>query len=54
MIKRLQDNNDLDEEYFQIIASKKTIQNKKRLEKILNERQENSKFVSKLLKQLDI
>lgn len=54
VIKRLQANNDLDEEYFQIIASKKTIQNKKRLGKILVDRQENSKIVSKLLKQLEI
>ena len=53
VIKRLQANNDLDEEYFQIIASKKT-QNKKRLDEILNEREENSKIVSKLLKQLEI
>ncbi len=53
VIKRLQANNDLDEEYFQIVASKKT-QNKKRLDEILSERQENSKIVSKLLKQLEI
>ena len=53
VIKRLQANNDLDEEYFQIIASKKT-QNKKRLDEILSERQINSKIVSKLLKQLEI
>ncbi len=53
VIKRLQANNDLDEEYFQIVASKKT-QNKKRLEEILSEREENSKIVSKLLKQLEI
>lgn len=54
VIKRLQANNDLDEEYFQIIASNKTVQNKKRLDDILNERQENSKIASKLLKQLEI
>ena len=54
VIKRLQANNDLDEEYFQIIASKKSTQKKKRLDEILNERQENSKIVSKLLKQLEI
>ena len=54
VIKRLQSNNDLDEEYFQIIASKKSIQKKKRLDEILSERQENSKIVSKLLKQLEI
>ena len=53
VIKRLQANNDLDEEYFHIVTSKKT-QNKKRLDEILNERQENSKVVSKLLKQLEI
>ncbi len=53
VIKRLQANNDLDEEYFQIVASKKT-QNKKRLDEILSERQENTKIVSKLLKQLEI
>ncbi len=53
VIKRLQANNDLDEEYFQIVASKKT-QNKKRSDEILSERQENSKIVSKLLKQLEI
>ncbi len=34
VIKRLQANNDLDEEYFQIVASKKT-QKKKRVDKIL-------------------
>ncbi len=53
VIKRLQANNDLDEEYFQIVASKKT-QSKKRLDEILSERQENTKIVSKLLKQLEI
>ena len=53
VIKRLQANNDLDEEYFQILASKKT-QNTKRLDYILKERQENSKIASKLLKQLEI
>ena len=52
VIKRLQANNDLDEEYFQIVASKKT-QNKKRHDEILSERQENSKIVSRLLKQLE-
>ncbi|MFQ5572846.1 MAG: hydrolase [Nitrosopumilaceae archaeon] len=53
VIKRLQANNDLDDEYFQIVASKK-VQNKKRLDEILSERQENSKIASKLLKQLEI
>jgi len=54
IIKRLQTNNDLDEEYFQIIKSKKSATKKKRLEKILNERKENTKIVNRLLKQLEI
>ena len=54
IIKRLQSNNDLDEEYFQIIESKKSDKKKKRLEKILNERKENAKIVNRLLKQLEI
>jgi len=54
IIKRLQSNNDLDEEYFQIIESKKSVKKKKRLEKILNERKENAKIVNLLLKQLEI
>ena len=54
IIKRLQTNNDLDEEYFQIIESKKLATKKKRLEKILNERKENTKIVNRLLKQLEI
>ena len=54
IIKRLQSNNDLDEEYFQIIESKKSATKKKRLEKILIERKENTKIVNRLLKQLEI
>jgi len=54
IIKRLQSNNDLDEEYFQIIESKKSAKKKKRLEKILNERKENAKIVNRLLKQLEL
>lgn len=53
IIKRLQSNNDLDEEYFQIIESKKLATKKKRLEKIFNERKENAKIVNRLLKQLE-
>ena len=51
VIKRLQANNDLDDEYFQII--KKDEKNKIRLDKILNERTENSKIVGRLLEQLE-
>ncbi len=50
VIKRLQANNDLDEEYFQIVE--KDNKNETRLKEILNERTENSKIVGRLLEQL--
>jgi len=52
VIKRLQANNDLDKEYFQIISSNDKTKNQ-RLEKILGERKENAKIVSRLLEQLE-
>jgi len=52
VIKRLQANNDLDKEYFQIISSEGKTK-EQRIEKILEERQENAKIVSRLLKQLE-
>jgi hypothetical protein len=53
IIKRLQANNTLDEEYFQIVSGKQQRDvDKKRLGKILEERQENSKIVAKLLEKL--
>ena len=51
VIKRLQNNNDLDEEYFQIIT--KDTKNQKRLDEIMKERTENSKIVTRLLQQLE-
>jgi len=51
VIKRLQANNDLDEEYFKIIKNDK--KNETRLNEILNERTENSKIVGRLLEQLE-
>ncbi len=51
VIKRLQANNDLDEEYFQIIE--KDNKNESRLKEILNERTENLKIVGRLLEQLE-
>ncbi len=51
VIKRLQANNDLDEEYFQIVE--KDNKNETRLKEILNERSENSKIVGRLLEQLE-
>ncbi|MGV7226879.1 MAG: hydrolase [Nitrosopumilus sp.] len=51
VIKRLQANNDLDEEYFQIISSES--KNEKRIKEILAERNENAKIVGRLLEQLE-
>jgi hypothetical protein len=50
VIKRLQTNNDLDEEYFEIMQ--KDDKNNKRIQDIINEREENSKIVGRLLEQL--
>ena len=54
IIKRLQSNNDLDTEYFQIISNKiKSKINDSRLNKITKEREENSEIISRLLKQIE-
>jgi len=53
VIKRLQANNDLDEEYFQIVSKEKSNQNIGRLSEILDERRENGNIVNRLLKQLE-
>ncbi len=54
IIKRYQANNELDEEYFQLVADEnKKSANKKRLEKILVERSENGKIVTRLLEKLN-
>jgi len=52
VIKRLQTNNDLDEEYFQILSN--GIKNENRISEIQNERAENAKIVGRLLEQLEI
>ena len=55
VIKRLQANNDLNDEYFQIVSSeKKTKEKKKRLDDIIQERTENAKIAGRLLNQLQI
>lgn len=55
VVKRLQKNSDLDQEYFQLVESRADSDlKKKRLEAILKERQENGRIVTKLLKQLEI
>ena len=51
VVKRLQTNNDLDEEYFQIINEKGK---GKRIDEIQIEREENAKIVGRLLEQLEI
>jgi hypothetical protein len=51
VIKRLQANNDLDEEYFQIIS--KEDKNDIRIDEIMGERTENAKIVGRLLGQLE-
>ena len=54
VIKRLQSNNDLDAEYFQIISkdSRSDIEDS-RLDKITKEREENADIVSRLIKQIE-
>jgi hypothetical protein len=51
VVKRLQANNDLDEEYFQILSS--GVKKEKRVTEIQNERTENAKIVGRLLEQLE-
>ena len=51
VVKRLQANNDLDEEYFQMISNEKI--DDKRIDQIMSERTENAKIVGRLLEQLE-
>ncbi|MGY5144153.1 MAG: hydrolase [Candidatus Nitrosopumilus sp. bin_32a] len=51
VIKRLQANNDLDEEYFQIISNE--TKNDIRVNQIMSERTENAKIVGRLLEKLE-
>jgi hypothetical protein len=52
VIKRLQANSDLDEEYFEIVTKKES--NESRLNEILVQRKENSEIVGRLLEQLQV
>ncbi len=55
IIKRFQANNELDEEYFQLISNvKKREVDKKRLEDISKKREENGKIITRLLEKLEI
>ena len=51
VIKRLQANNDLDEEYFQIISN--GTKNNIRIKAIMDERAENAKIIGRLLEKLE-
>lgn len=51
VIKRLQANNDLNDEYFEIVANDN--KNETRLKEIIDERTENAKIVGRLLEQLE-
>ena len=54
IIKRLQSNNDLDTEYFQIMSKEnKTETENNRLDEITKERKDNAEVVSRLLKQIE-
>lgn len=54
VVKRLQANNDLDEEYLQIIAKGNVEEKKSRIDEILKERTENAKIVGRLLEKLEV
>ena len=54
VVKRLQNNNNLDTEYFKLISSENIRTKKARLDEIMKEREENSKIVGRLLEQLEI
>ena len=51
IVKRLNENNTLDEEYFALITS--SGKNGGRIQQILDKRKENSEVVSRLLSQLE-
>ncbi len=55
IIKRLQSNNSLDEEYFQLVSAEQKSENgKKRLDEIIALREDNNKVVAKLLEKLEV
>ena len=54
IVKRFQANNELDEEYLQLISNiKKREVDKKRLEDISKKREENGKIITRLLEKLE-
>lgn len=53
VVKRLQANSDLDEEYMRIIASGRAAERPARLEEIAAERKGNAEVAARLLRQLE-
>ena len=54
IIKRLQSNNELDTEYFQILKKDtRSVNDNSRLDDITNQREENAKIVSRLLEKIE-
>lgn len=53
VVKRLQANNDLDSEYFQMASMENARPTKSQMEQIMTQREENAKIVGRLLEQLD-
>tara|TARA_B100000029_G_scaffold505849_1_gene587324 strand:+ start:1888 stop:2115 length:228 start_codon:yes stop_codon:yes gene_type:complete len=53
IIKRFQSNNDLTDEYLKLIIQENNELNKKRLEQINSERNENAEIITRLLKKLE-
>ena len=53
IIKRYQANNDLDEEFFQLVSADRSKIDKNNVENILKKRKENAKIISRLLGKLE-
>ena len=53
VVKRLQANNDLDSEYFEIVSSGQAGCSNHRLDEIEDKRRENARVAGRLLAQLD-
>ena len=53
IIKRYQANNDLDEEFFQLVSADNSKIDKTNLDEILKKRKENAKIISRLLGKLE-
>lgn len=53
VVKRLQANNDLDSEYFEMTSSGRSGENRSRMDEIMSQRRENARIVGRLLEQLE-